>query len=142
MEAKATEFSLTTADGWDRAGVIGSLVCIAHCVITPFLAAALPVLAVTEKQTHIGLTVILMLFGLLAFVPGYRRHSKPHISLLAVAAFAMLVIVAFIPEGIASESMETGLTVAGGVLLIAAHLTNVHYCRRCPRCADNPCKAD
>ena len=142
MEANATELSLTPDYGWDRAGVIGSLVCIGHCVITPFLAAALPILAVTEKQTHIGLTVILMLFGLLAFVPGYRRHSKPHMSLLAVTAFAMLVTAAFIPEGIASESMETGLTVAGGLLLITAHLTNVYYCRRCPVCADDPCRAD
>ena len=124
---------------WDRAGIAGSLVCIAHCIATPFLAAGLPILAVYEKGTHIGLTVALMLIGLLAFLPGYRNHNKPYMALVAAIGFAMLVLAVFIPETSASEMLETGLTVAGGILLISAHLSNAYFCRHCCVCADRSC---
>lgn len=123
---------------WDRAGVVGSFVCVSHCIATPFLAATLPILAVTEKATHIGLTVVLMLIGLLAFLPGYRLHSKPQLALVAAIGFAMLVLAVLIPEALASEALETGLTVVGGLLLITAHLSNTYYCRRCRICFERP----
>jgi len=133
MHAATTEDFV--AAKWDRAGVVGSLVCIFHCVATPFLAATLPILAVTEKETHLGLTLMLMLIGLLAFLPGYRQHNKPFMGLVAGLGFAMLVLAVFIPERLASETLETGLTLAGGILLISAHLTNAYYCRQCRVCA-------
>jgi hypothetical protein len=135
----SARIELPQSTRWDRAGIIGSLLCIGHCIATPFLAALLPVLAVTEKGTHIGFTAALMLIGLLAFIPGYRQHSRPGMALVALAGFAMLAFAAFIPEGLASEALETGLTVAGGALLITAHLTNAYYCRRCRVCAEEPC---
>lgn len=127
---------------WDRAGVAGSLLCIAHCVLTPFLAALLPILAVTERDTHIGLTLFLMLVGALAFLLGYRRHGKRHLGVVAGVGFAMLGLAAFAPEGAASEGVETALTVSGGLCLIFAHLRNAYYCRRCSVCAEDPCCAD
>jgi len=137
MQALTTK--ATSTFSWDHAGVIGSLVCIFHCIATPFLAAALPILAVTEKETHVGLTVALMFIGMLAFLPGYRYHSKPHMALVAIIGFAMLVLAVFIPEAFASEALETGLTVAGGLFLTTAHLSNAYYCRRCCVCAEEPC---
>lgn len=137
MQALTTK--ATSIFNWDHAGVIGSLVCIFHCIATPFLAAALPILAVTEKETHIGLTVVLMLIGTLAFLPGYRYHSKPQMALVAIIGFAMLVLAVLIPEAFASEALETGLTVAGGLFLTTAHLSNAYYCRRCCVCAEQPC---
>ena len=50
----SARIELPQSTRWDRVGVIGSLLCIGHCIATPFLAALLPVLAVTEKGTHIG----------------------------------------------------------------------------------------
>ena len=124
---------------WDDAGVVGSLVCVCHCIATPFLAAAFPILAVSERATHIGLTAALLLIGVLAFLPGYLQHSKPHMALVAVTGFAMLVLAVCIPAALTSESLETGLTVAGGLLLICAHLSNAYYCQRCYLCAEQPC---
>jgi hypothetical protein len=135
MQSSTTEFSVPAK--WDRAGIAGSFICIFHCVATPFLAAAVPVLAVTEKETHIGLTLMLMLIGLLAFLPGYRRHNKPYMALVAGLGFAMLILAVFVPERFATEAMETGLTVVGGLLLITAHLTNAYFCRHCPVCAED-----
>ena len=136
MHALSTNAAVSPT--WDRAGVAGSLLCIVHCIATPILAAALPVLAVTEKETHIGLTVALMLIGLFAFVRGFRQHSKPHMVLVAGAGFAMLLVAAFMPEVRMAETLETGLTVAGGLLLITAHLGNAYYCRLCYVCPSGP----
>ena len=93
---------------WDRAGVAGSFVCITHCIATPFLAAAFPILAVNEKGTHIGLTVVLMLIGLLAFLPGYRNHSKPHMALVAAIGFAMLVSGGIHPGNVGERDAGNG----------------------------------
>lgn len=127
-----------SATKWDRAGIAGSLLCIFHCVATPSLAAALPVLAVTERETHIGLTGLLMVTGLLAFLPGYRHHSKPLMALVGALGFAMLVLAVMIPAPFGGETLETLLTVVGGLLLIGAHLTNAYYCRHCQLCAEDP----
>ena len=135
----SARIELPQSTRWDRVGVIGSLLCIGHCIATPFLAALLPVLAVTEKGTHIGFVSTLMLVGLLAFIPGYRQHNRPGMAMAALAGFAMLAFAAFIPEAFASEALETGLTVAGGMLLITAHLTNAYYCKRCRVCAEESC---
>lgn len=136
---QALSIKTFTPIAWDRAGIAGSLLCIAHCIATPLLAAALPVLAVYEKGTHISLTIALMCIGLLAFLPGYRHHNKPHMALVAAIGFAMLVLAVFIPERLASEMLETGLTVVGGMLLVSAHVSNAYFCRRCCVCTDQPC---
>lgn len=137
-----TTVARDVAGYWDRAGVAGSVLCIAHCILTPFLAAVLPILAATEKGTHIGLTLGLMLVGALAFLSGYRRHRKRHLALVAGSGFAMLCLAAFAPEGMASEEVETALTVTGGMCLVFAHLRNAYYCRRCRVCAEDPCCAE
>lgn len=126
---------------WDYGGVTASVLCIAHCIATPLLAGFAPVLAATERQTHIGLTFGLFLLGLLAFVPAHRKHGRFRPVLTALLGFAMLVAATLVPEAVGSEFWETALTVTGGALLITAHLTNVHYCRRCRKCGSAPCRA-
>ena len=126
---------------WDYGGVTVSMLCIAHCIAAPALVAWAPVLAATEHQTHIALSFGLFFLGLLAFLPAHRRHGRIGPALTAVLGFAMLVSTTLLPAGGASEFWETALTVAGGAFLITAHLTNVHYCRRCRRCGATPCLA-
>lgn len=125
---------------WDYGGVGASLLCIVHCVATPLFAGVAPVLAATEHETHIGLTVVLFLIGLLAFLPGSRKHGHFLPALTALLGFAMLVAATALPAGTA-EFWEAALTVTGGVSLITAHLMNVHYCRRCRSCGSAPCQA-
>lgn len=137
MQLVTTNFAESSK--WDRAGVIGSLVCITHCIATPLLAATLPVLAVMEKSTHIGLTIMLLLIGLFAFLPGYKHHNRPHMAVLAAIGFALLVLAAALPETIATDTLETSFTIAGGILLISAHLTNAYYCSRCGVCSSERC---
>lgn len=126
---------------WDYGGVGTSMLCIAHCITMPLLAGIAPVLAAAERPTHLGLTSVLFLIGLLAFVPARRAHGRMWPALTALLGFAMLVGAVLLSAGPWSEIGETGLTVAGGALLITAHLTNIHYCRSCRTCGEEPCRA-
>ena len=126
---------------WDKAGMATSMLCILHCILTPLLAASLPILAATEQSTHIGLTLALMTIGLLAFIPGYRKHGRRSMVLLGVIGFALLCTAVILPEGIPSEAVETALTMMGGACLIVAHMSNLYYCKTCSVCGERPCRA-
>ena len=64
------------------AGTLGSahlLLCAVHCVLTPVALSFAPALSQFlpgDTQVHPILVVLVVSFGLLAFVPGYRRHRK------------------------------------------------------------------
>jgi peptidoglycan/LPS O-acetylase OafA/YrhL len=76
---------------------------------------------------------------MLAFIPGYRRHRRWPVVLLGLIGLGLLSAGVLVPGGGLSEGAETGLTVLGGTLLIAAHLRNGYLCRLCPACGGAPC---
>lgn len=126
---------------WDKTGMAASVLCIMHCILTPLVAASLPILASTEKSTHIGLTICLMAIGLIAFIPGYRTHGRLRTLILGMSGFIMLCVAVIMPEGMASETLETTFTVLGGGFLIAAHMSNLYFCKTCSVCGGRPCRA-
>lgn len=126
------------AGRWDHAGIALSALCVVHCLVSPMLFGVIPVLAAAESQVHSVLLAILFVIGLLAFVPGQRRHGRLLPFIMATAGFAMLSglvpLYAYAPD----ETGESLSTMTGGALLIAAHLTNIQYCRRCRCCHGEP----
>ncbi len=111
-----------------------SALCISHCVLLPLALGFLPV-ATSEvlagEALHQGLVLFVMLCAGMAFVPGWRRHRRSEVLGLAVSGLVLLGGAAFLlPEGL-SESLETGLTLGGGVLLAVAHARNRTLCREC-----------
>lgn len=127
---------LTTAQGrpWDRIGIGASLVCVIHCLAAPLVIVFVPVLELMERQTHAAFALSILGAGLLAFIPGYREHGRRGVILLACAGFAMITAGAVAPESLIGESVETWLTVLGGITLITAHLRNAYFCRLCGVC--------
>ena len=62
---------------WDAVGVMGSLVCLVHCLLLPLAVVALPWLVLFEGEwLHRWLAVTLAAPALLACVFGWRRHGK------------------------------------------------------------------
>lgn len=122
---------------WDAAGMTASFLCVMHCVASPVIAMIVPVIALNEGTTHAVLALAVLSFGLLAFVPGYRRHGRPDV--IALGAMGVLLIwgSVLLPESLASEVLEVGLTVAGGVIMVVAHLYNIRLCRACRHCSDD-----
>lgn len=125
---------------WDLRGMALSALCIAHCLASPLLFGVLPVLALAESRIHYGLMAALFVIGLLAFVPGRRRHGSLLPVLMALAGFAMLGGLVPLPVFAHGESGESLSTIAGGAMLIAAHVANIQYCRRCRFCHGEPCR--
>jgi len=123
----------------DTAGASTSLLCILHCIATPFLITALPALAATEHQTHSVFAVVILLVGMLAFVPGYRKHRKKTIPTFGAAGVTMIIAAAMLPEMESGEMIETLMVVTGGLTLIGAHMRNAYWCRSCPICSEKPC---
>jgi hypothetical protein len=82
-----------------------------------------------------GLTVLLLTIGAVAFIPGLRRHGKNYVLLLGAAGLTMISSVAFMPEGAVTEAVEASMTIAGGAVLICAHFMNAYFCC-CPICTE------
>jgi hypothetical protein len=135
-------FELPAAGPWDLAGIGASLLCILHCLTMPALVVVLPTLEMLERPTHAAFALGILCIGMLAFIPGYRRHRRWRVVLLGLIGLGLLSAGVLVPEGGLSEGAETGLTVLGGTLLIAAHLRNGYLCHFCPGCGGEPCVDD
>jgi len=134
-----TSQSLGQQSRWDHAGIGTSLLCVLHCLITPLLITALPALAATEHQTHSVFAMIILLLGMLAFIPGYLKHHKKSVPAMGVMGISMITLAAVLPEVENAEMIETSLVILGGVTLISAHLRNAFWCRFCSKCSNDKC---
>lgn len=125
--------SLLRVGTWDRLGMVASALCAVHCAVTPFVSLVLPALAAAEGVTHQVLAVAVVLFALLAFVPGARVHGKRRVLLAGLIGVA-LIWTALLTDDLLADALRDGLTVAGGLVMVVAHLFNVALCRRCALC--------
>lgn len=120
------------AQDWlDGAAVAASTLCLLHCLALPVLLAALPILA-EGLGLGIGMHAVMLLVAAptsaLALAAGYRRHGAivPVVSGSTGLLLLMAGLIALRP------SSETILTVAGSMMLAAAHFHNWRL-RRHPR---------
>jgi hypothetical protein len=109
------------ADKSDVVGTVLSGVCMVHCVSTPVLVTAAPAAASVLGGFHPVLLGGVALVGLWAFWPGFRRHRRPEVLVLAVTGFALLALAALAFE---ESVLETVLSLGGAALMMGAHLRN------------------
>lgn len=107
---------------WHRFGMGLSLLCLLHCLALPWLLASLPMvlLAALPEGLRENAWVHAALIAPVLLVSGpvlLRGRVGAGQTLLVLAAFAALIGGLFAP----SEAAEQGLTVAGTLLLLAAH---------------------
>ena len=108
----------------DLAAMGLSAACLAHCLLLPLVLALLPAfssaLAVPEA-VHLAAFGFAVPASGWAMLRGYRSHGLVHPLLLGSAGLGALGLGAL--AGL-PWLVETGCTVAGSLLLIAAHLRN------------------
>jgi hypothetical protein len=124
----------------DHAGAAMSVLCAVHCLLTPLLAGFYPALLRLlpgDAVFHRTLAVVIVVAGTAAFVPGYRIHRQMIPAVLAVLGIASTLAVAWYGDGL-TRALELGVSIPGSMLLVAAHLTNRTFCRRCEACKDSP----
>jgi predicted MFS family arabinose efflux permease len=107
---------------WHRFGIGLSLLCLLHCLALPWLLVSLPVavLAVLPMELRENAWVHAALIAPVLLVSGpvlLRGRPGAAQSLLVIAAFAALIGGLLV----ASKAVEQALTVAGSLLLLAAH---------------------
>jgi hypothetical protein len=151
--------------GWLDSLAIGmSALCAVHCLLTPVLVVALPVLATTlwvQHDFHLWMMLFVLPTSGIAVFLGCRKHRDRATFLLSVVGLSLLAWVA-VSEVIAHSSLPasepahcahcaqneagdpvTGSTVTnlvGALLLSSAHVRNFSLCRkvRCRHDASSP----
>lgn len=119
---------------WDGWGILASGLCVAHCVATPVVALALPAIVAVEGVTHGVLAIAVLLFGLLALVPGARVHGGHSVLVLGFTGVASIWTALLLSDELAGDTVRDALTVLGGLVMVSAHVFNAVLCRRCETC--------
>nr|WP_287110276.1 MerC domain-containing protein [Methylobacillus sp.] len=106
---------------WDKFGNFISLLCLAHCIVTPLIAMVLPLSIFMDESVHIWLFIALLPPAIFGAWSGWRHHGDSKPSLLLAAGLALVGIAAFAPMDTVAE---IALTIPGSLLLIAGHTLN------------------
>lgn len=121
---------------FDQVAIALSAVCIVHCLAVPVLVALLPFAALSfgDSEHFHGLMLWLVVpTSLVGFVLGYRLHRRAGLVLLGSVGVVILGTAAIYGHERWAEPLEVTLSVAGSLLLAAAHWLNFREVRRCHR---------
>ncbi len=150
-----TSKSQCTTHGWlDSLAISMSIICAVHCLLTPLLIIAFPILATTfwvHQNFHLWMLLFVLPTTSLAVFLGCRKHrDKLVVSLSAIGLsclFAVSLYESFFHvnhmlehgaecmHGLHVEHEEhfpltTVVNILGGVFLASAHVRNYYLCRR------------
>jgi hypothetical protein len=121
----------------DRLGIIASVLCFIHCVLTPVAVSLLAVGAhylPSEEKIHRVLAVFVAALGSLAILFGYRRHRQSRVVLLMSSGLVLIVTGAYFGNRLPSHLSEVAVTMMGSCFMIAGHFLNHTFCKNCERC--------
>jgi len=120
-----------TIDWLDQAALVGSAVCMVHCLMLPIVFAAAPALSVfffIPESFHHWVIAFAAPAAVIALSSGRARHRTVFPVTFGCVGLTMLVLGAFVfPEG----QVETIATVFGSVFLATAHILNWRSRRAC-----------
>ncbi|MET0337563.1 MAG: MerC domain-containing protein [Caulobacter sp.] len=102
--------------------------CLIHCLVLPAVAVALPFLGAWTQAEWVHLLFVALAAPISVIALFRRAAERPPTPLLVLAASG-LALLALGALGLPSHAVETQLSVAGGLILAAAHTWNL---RRSP----------
>jgi hypothetical protein len=116
----------------DLVGLLLTAACVVHCLVLPVALLAVPVwstwLGETENVLHWGFFVIALLVSGYALLLGFRRHGA--VVVVWVGAVGLLVMLAAAAH-LFGRTTEAALSVAGAVIVAAAHVLNLRLHAAC-----------
>ncbi|HYW49914.1 MAG TPA: MerC domain-containing protein [Gemmatimonadaceae bacterium] len=119
----------------DVAGATASFACALHCAIVAMLLGVLPAASMLAASwIEWAFLAASTVIGLMALVPGYRRHREATPLLLFVAGLAMLIGMRAL--ALPPSFAEMALMLVAASCLILAHWKNrgaLHRCACGPR---------
>jgi len=117
----------TSRGVWDLIGIGASALCLVHCLLLPAIVVAAPFLGLgvlLGEEFHRLLLLVILPAGALGLVPGVSRHRHGGVLALGALGIVLLVVAALFAEPLLGEWGEKGLTLVGGVSMLAAHIRN------------------
>lgn len=117
----------------DRMAISASALCMLHCLLTPLLLVAVPVISTTllaDEAFHRLLVAFVLPTSLVALFLGCRRHKDRGVLVLGGLGLISLVLVALFGHDLLGETGERVATVISGAILAIGHLRNYRPCRQ------------
>jgi hypothetical protein len=106
----------------DLASMGLSALCVAHCLLLPFLVAALPMFGAFAQNDWVhGALVLMAVPTSILAVQQSKSWLKTEVTLPMGGGLFLLAIAAFVP---ALHDHETALSIFGALLVAAAHAIN------------------
>lgn len=128
--SKHQEFEDET-DRWDKIGIFLSTLCAIHCLVTPLLVLALPVLGEAFEATWVHWTMALVIVpvGVFAFWSGYKHHKQSKVFGLGLAGLFLVTAGSVLPHEMVEFFEYDLVTIVGSILLVTAHILNRRACQ-------------
>lgn len=119
----------------DRLGIVVSLTCGLHCILTPFLigaAAVMPLGWLESEFTEAVLLSVAVTLGVVSLARGFcLRHRRKRCIAFFFAGVLALAAAKF---GVIAEEYEPWTVFAGATAIATAHFVNFRLCKTCVRC--------
>jgi hypothetical protein len=110
----------------DIAGVFASTLCTIHCILLPLVMALLPVLArpiMEHDFVHVGLAGFVLVFCLMAYIPGYLSHRDKRLIWIGAAGLTLVFFATFVAR-FWGEIAEGVIITMGNTVIIFGHMLN------------------
>lgn len=136
-EGQLIKSPMNLQSNWDRLGIVLSIVCAIHCLLTPLIILSLPIMAryyLANPFFHLVLALLIIPVGLFAFIVGYRHHHKINVLLLGIPGLVFVAVVPYAVHQLGMNLNETQYMILGSVLLISAHWINRRAHQHCRKC--------
>ena len=163
---KITNASTPRRHGWlDHLAIGMAAVCAIHCLLTPILIMAIPIIATSffvHQDFHLWMIFLVLPTTIFAVFMGCRNHKDRVVLALSAIGLSVLLFaliqerVRYASEGdvaVSSADCETcardlsaepipmqagvWLNAIGGVFLASAHVRNFRLCRKSSCCHDH-----
>jgi MerC mercury resistance protein len=118
----------------DQVAIAMSGVCAVHCLLGPLLTVLAPAvlasLGVSDEVFHVLLLALVLPTSAGALALGCRRHRDGGVVALGALGLGALGLAVILGHDALGEPSERGFTLAGAVVVAAAHARNFQLCRR------------
>lgn len=137
MDKSESELALADAEHaaglrLDKVAIGLSVVCLVHCLALPVLVLAAPAVGAlvlgTESPVHWLLLGLALPVSGYALWHGFRHHHQRLALLLGCCGLALMFVAV---AHLTAATLELPLTVAGVLVLLAAHLLNLRFTAHC-----------
>lgn len=120
-----------TTERWDKLGIFLSSLCALHCLVTPLLVLALPLLGeyFENEWVHVLMALFVVPVGGFAFWSGYQHHKQMKVFGLGLLGLLLVGGAPLAPHSWVEFFGHDLITISGSICLIFAHLLNRRACQ-------------